>query len=48
MKIEKDGDMYCVSSDKFTNLQESDEYFFISEKEYLKFKEDIKSVYYPF
>ena len=37
MKIEKDGDMYCVHSDNFTNLQESDEYFFITEKEYFAF-----------
>lgn len=37
MKVTKDGDMYCVSSDRFTNLQESDEYFFISKLEWLSF-----------
>ena len=30
---EKDGDKYLVSKDGFINLQESDEYFFISREE---------------
>jgi len=42
MKIEKDGNMYCVHSDSFTNLQESGDYFFISEAEYLRFIKSIK------
>ena len=37
MIIEKDGDSYCVHSDGFINLQESDEYFFINKEEYESF-----------
>jgi len=39
MKIEKDGNMYCVHPDRFVNLQESTEYFFIDEDEYQSFLE---------
>lgn len=42
MKIEKDGNMYCVHSDAFTNLQDSNEYFFINKKEYTKFIMSLK------
>ena len=39
MKIEKDGNLYCVHPDRFVNLQESTEYFFIDEDEYQSFLE---------
>lgn len=37
MKIEKDGNMYCVTPDSHINLQESSEYFFVDEAEYQAF-----------
>ena len=37
MKIEKDGNQYCVKADNFINLQKSNDYFFISEEEYKNF-----------
>jgi len=37
MKIEKDGNMYCVKADNFVDLQESSDYFFIDEAEYQAF-----------
>lgn len=39
MKIEKDGDMYCVKADNFVNLAESKDYFFITEEELSRFRQ---------
>lgn len=37
MKIKKDGNMWCITADDFTNLQES-EAVFVTEEEYQSFK----------
>ena len=39
MKIEKDGDMYCVKADRFIDVQESNGFFFISEEELGRFRQ---------
>jgi len=39
MKIEKDGNMYCVEADNFVDLAESKDYFFITEEEFVRFKQ---------
>ena len=41
MKIEKDGNKYCVKADNFVDLQESNDYFFIDEKEYQAFVQEL-------
>jgi hypothetical protein len=45
MKIQKDGNQYCVKADNFINLQESKDYFFISEKEYREFENKYNHIY---
>ena len=43
MRISQDGNMYCVQADSFTNLQESQECFFIKKDEYLRFIQAVKN-----
>jgi hypothetical protein len=42
MQIIKDGNKYMVCGDGFKNLQESDNYFFITETEYEEWNQKIR------
>jgi len=43
MKIIKDGSAYLVAKDSFVDLQESKDYFFIKEEEYVEFIKSIQN-----